>query len=295
MQNAIEVRNLSKKLHQFQLKDVSFTLPKGTIMGFVGENGAGKTTTIKCILNLLKKDYGEINIFEQHHVKKEKAIKEQIGVVFDEIHFPDMLSAKKINSIMKNVFSTWDESYYFNLLKKLKVSEDKSIKELSRGMKMKLSITIALAHHPKLLILDEPTSGLDPIVRDEILDLFLEYMQDETNCILFSSHITSDLEKIADYITLIHDGEILFSESKDILLYDYAIWRGTLDESKDLPEDAIIAVRENSFGFEILVNRHQVSTAFELIKPTIEEIMLFFVKGAPSNARFIDKRSSHTE
>ncbi|CAM5185446.1 ABC-2 type transport system ATP-binding protein OS=Ureibacillus acetophenoni OX=614649 GN=SAMN05877842_101531 PE=4 SV=1 [Ureibacillus acetophenoni] len=290
MTNAIEVINLRKFLQKFQLKDVSFTLPKGTIMGFVGENGAGKTTTIKCILDLLKIDAGKIRLFGKEMSEDDLAIKSEIGVVFDDLHFPETLTAKKISKFMNKVFSNWDESYYFHLLNKLKVQENKKLNELSRGMKMKLSIAIALAHHPKLLILDEPTSGLDPIVRDEILDLFLEFMQNEEHSILFSSHITSDLEKIADYITFIHEGKILFSESKDTLLYEYAIWRGTKDELKDLPPESILAMRENSFGLEVLVKRNEVSTAFELAQPTIEEIMLIYVKGVHGSASFVDER-----
>ena len=223
MTYAIEVSNLRKKVKQFQLNDVSFSLPTGTIMGFVGENGAGKTTTIKCILNLLKKDAGTIKLFGVNSTDDNLAIKEQIGVVLDDIHFPESLTPQQINKFLQKTYINWNPPYYFELLKQLKVPINKPIKEFSRGMKMKLSITIALAHHPNLLILDEPTSGLDPIVRDEILDLFLEFMQDENHSILFSSHITSDLEKIADYITFIHEGEILFSENKDDLLYELGI------------------------------------------------------------------------
>jgi len=293
MTNAIEVQKLRKTLHKFQLKDVSFTLPTGTIMGFVGENGAGKTTTIKCILDLMKKDNGKIKLLGKEMNEDEMGIKSEIGVVFDDLHFPQNLTAKKISKFMNKVFSNWDDSYYFDLLNKLKVQEDKKLNELSRGMKMKLSIAIALAHHPKLLILDEPTSGLDPIVRDEILDIFLEFMQDEEHSILFSSHITSDLEKIADYITFIHDGKILFCESKDTLLYDYAIWRGSVEESKDLPPESMLSVREHSFGFEILLKRSEVSSAFSLEQPTIEEIMLIYVKGVHDVARFVNERLSN--
>lgn len=290
MTNAIEVQNLRKYLHRFQLQDVSFTLPKGTIMGFVGENGAGKTTTIKCILDLLKKDGGKIKLFGKEMHEDELAIKSEIGVVFDDLNFPESLTATKISKFMKKVYSTWDDSYYFELLNKLKVHENKKLNELSRGMKMKLSIAIALAHHPKLLILDEPTSGLDPIVRDEILDLFLDFMQDDEHSILFSSHITSDLEKIADYITFIHEGKILFSESKDTLLYDYAIWRGTKEDFEDLPSESILAIREQSYGLEVLLLRNEVSTAFELSQPTIEEIMLIYVRGVKADESFVNER-----
>lgn len=249
-------------------------------MGFVGENGAGKTTTIKCLLNLLQKDRGEVKLLGLDYVEHDTAIKEQIGVVFDDLYVPETLNATQINHILEKIFANWDEAYYVELLKRFKIPIKKPIKQLSRGMRMKLSIAMALAHHPKLLILDEPTSGLDPIVRDEILDLFMEFMQDEDNSILFSTHITSDLEKIADYITFIHEGEIVFSKNKDELLYDYGIWKGTVEQSKELPEHAKVRMRKNAFGIEILVNRKEVNNAFHLDKPSIEDIMLFFVKGA---------------
>ncbi|EON73352.1 ABC transporter ATP-binding protein [Lysinibacillus sphaericus] len=278
--NAIEIHDLHKSFVGFSLKDVSFSVPQGTVMGFVGENGAGKSTTIKCMLNLLKKEYGEILLFGKDAVEHEIAIKNDIGVVFDDLHVPETLNATQLDKFMKRVFKTWDSPYYYERLTQFKVPERKRIKELSRGMRMKLSIALALSHHPKLLILDEPTSGLDPIIREEILDLFLDFMQDETHSILFSSHITSDLEKIADYITCIHNGEILFSESKDVMLYEYGIFKGNNEEVSELPEHAVIGKRNGAFGVEVLVRKNEVSTAFSLEKPTIEEIMLFYVKGS---------------
>lgn len=283
--NAIEIQHLSKSFPNFELKDVSFSLPSGMIMGFIGENGAGKTTTIKCLLNILKKDSGEIRIFGLDGVEEDQKIKQDIGVVFDDLLFPEVFTAKHIHQVMKKMYMNWDKDLYFALLKKLNVPTTKVIKEFSRGMKMKLSIIIALSHHPKLLILDEPTSGLDPIVRDEILDLFLEFMQDDEHSILFSSHITSDLEKIADYITFVHDGRIVFSENKDTLLYDYGIWKGTKEAALELPEDGIVRVMDHPFGVQMLVKRDLVSPSFELEKPTIEEIMLFYVKGEKVNDR----------
>ncbi|MEO4053471.1 ABC transporter ATP-binding protein [Solibacillus sp. CAU 1738] len=277
--NAIEIIQLTKRFDTFALKDVSFTLEQGTVMGFVGENGAGKSTTIKCILNLLKKDAGNIFIFGKNHRKDETAWKEEIGVVFDDIYFPTMMTAKQIDRFLAKVYKNWDTTYFFHLLERFKVPDNKKIEKLSRGMKMKLSIAAALAHHPKLLILDEPTSGLDPIVRDEILDLFLDFMQQDDHSILFSSHITSDLEKIADTITFIHEGQILFSDNKDTLLFDYGIWQGTEVEALELPEQAIVARRPHAFGLEVLVKRADVNIAFELNKPSIEDLMLFFVKG----------------
>ena len=277
--NAIEIHDLHKSFVGFSLKDVSFSVPQGTVMGFVGENGAGKSTTIKCILNLLKKEYGEILLFGKDAVEHEIAIKNDIGVVFDDLHVPETLNATQLDKFMKKVFISWDSHYYFERLAQFKVPVQKRVKELSRGMRMKLSIALALSHHPKLLILDEPTSGLDPIIRDEILDLFLAFMQDERHSILFSSHITSDLEKIADYITCIHNGEILFSKSKDVMLYEYGIFKGSKEEVSEMPEHAIIGKRYGIFGVEALVRRNDVNEVFPLEKPTIEEIMLFYVKG----------------
>ncbi|TQR38249.1 ABC transporter ATP-binding protein [Lysinibacillus sphaericus] len=278
--NAIEVYDLQKSFEGFSLNDVSFSVPQGTVMGFVGENGAGKSTTIKCILNLLKKEHGEILLFGKDVVEHELSIKNDIGVVFDDLHVPETLNATQLDKFMKKVFKTWDSGYYFERLAQFKIPVRKKVKELSRGMRMKLSIALAMSHHPKLLILDEPTSGLDPIIRDEILDLFLTFMQDETHSILFSSHITSDLEKIADYITFIHNGEILFSESKDVLVYEYGIFKGNNEEVSVIPEHAIIRKRNGTFGTEALVLKNEVNEVFSLEKPSIEDIMLFYVKGS---------------
>ncbi|MFJ3387308.1 MULTISPECIES: ABC transporter ATP-binding protein [unclassified Lysinibacillus] len=278
--NAIEVYDLQKSFEGFSLNDVSFSVPQGTVMGFVGENGAGKSTTIKCILNLLKKEHGEILLFGKDVVEHELSIKNDIGVVFDDLHVPETLNATQLDKFMKKVFKTWDSGYYFERLAQFKIPVRKKVKELSRGMRMKLSIALAMSHHPKLLILDEPTSGLDPIIRDEILDLFLTFMQDETHSILFSSHITSDLEKIADYITFIHNGEILFSESKDVLVYEYGIFKGNNEEVSVIPEHAIIRKRNGTFGTEALVLKNEVNEVFCLEKPSIEDIMLFYVKGS---------------
>lgn len=227
--NAIEVNHMYKKIGNFQLRDLSFNVEQGTVMGLIGQNGAGKTTTIKCILNSLKITTENISIFGKNYAEHELEIKENIRVVFDELHVPDSLTAIDLDKFYGNVYNQWDHSYFFNLLEQLDVSKYTKLKDLSRGMKMKLSLALALSHHPKLVILDEPTSGLDPIVRDGVLDILLEYMEDESHSILFSSHITSDLEKIADTITFIHKGEIVFSENKDVLLYEYGLWRGAME------------------------------------------------------------------
>ena len=218
MENILEIKDLSKKYDGFELKNINIKLPKGTIMGFIGENGAGKTTTIKLILNIIKKNEGEIKIFGLDNIKEEKRIKEDIGVVLDDSFLSEYLNPLDINKIMKNIYKNWDEELYFKYINEFKLPKDKISKEYSTGMKMKLKIAVALSHHPKLLILDEPTSGLDPIARNEILDIFQDFIQDEEHGIFVSSHITSDLEHIADYVTFINEGEIVFTKTRDELL-----------------------------------------------------------------------------
>ncbi len=283
MINAIEVRALSKRFEGFQLQNVNFNLPKGSIMGVIGENGAGKTTTIKLMLNQLKADSGTVSILGYDHIKDEKALKEEIGVVFDESYFHDNIKPKHISNIMNKVYRNWDESAFEKYLTQFGLPKNKIIKEFSRGMKMKLTLATALSHHPKLLILDEATSGLDPVVRNEILDIFLDYIQDEEHSILFSSHITSDLEKIADYITFIHHGKILFSESKDVILGDYGLLLCGASEFASVDKGDIIGHRESRFGHEVLIrNKEQMKKKYKGLKIdsiNIEDIMLFYVKG----------------
>ena len=280
---AIEVRKLSKRFDSFHLKNVDLSLPKGSIMGFIGENGAGKTTTIKLMLNQLKADSGAVRILGLDHIKDEKRLKNDIGAVFDESYFHENIKPKHISSIMKRIYTQWDEALFLDYLGRFKLPIDKNTKDFSRGMKMKLSIATALSHHPKLLILDEATSGLDPVVRNEILDIFLEFIQDEEHSILFSSHITSDLEKVADYITFLHEGEIIFSESKDDLLYDFGLLLCGANDFKTVDKGDIIGHRESRFGHEVLIrNREQMKKkykGFTIDSVTIEDIMLFYVKG----------------
>lgn len=211
-QNSITVKNVTKKFNDFMLDHISFQVPTGCIVGFIGENGAGKSTTINLILDQLQLDEGEIRILgEQNHSYLRK---ENIGVVFDECKFHSVLNAKDIAKILAGSYKTWDMNLFKEYMKRFDIPLDKSIEQFSKGMKMKLSIICALSHRPKILILDEATTGLDPVVRDEILDLFLEFMQDEKNSILFSTHIISDIQKIADYVILIHNGKILFEENE---------------------------------------------------------------------------------
>lgn len=283
MENAIVVKNLRKNYKDFQLKDISFSVPKGCIMGFVGENGAGKTTTLKGILNLINRDGGSVEIFGMDNIKDEKKIKEDIGVVFDECCFYDSLNPKESSKIMKRIYKNWDEKIFNDYLKKFQIPDKKIIKEFSKGMKMKLSIAIALSHKPKLLIMDEATSGLDPIVREEILDIFLDFIQDEEHSILMSTHITGDLDKIADYITFINNGEIIFSKSKDELSYNMGIVKCEKKEFENIDKDFIVSYRKNNFGYEILTNKKEmfIDKYQDIVvdKASIEDIMLFYIRG----------------
>lgn len=283
MQYCLEVNNLSKQYSSFALKNISFSLPSGCIMGLIGENGAGKTTTLKAILNLIHTDSGQIRIFGADSIKDEKKIKEDIGIVLDECNFPDGLKAKDVSVMMKHIYQNWDTPLFYEYLKKFDLPDNKKIKEFSRGMKMKLSICAALSHHPKLLILDEATSGLDPIVRNEILDVFLEFIQQEDHSILVSSHITSDLEKIADYITFLHNGEIAFSTSTNSLLYDYAILKCKHSDLSAVEPSDILAYHKGELSCDILIKDRQAAVKkypdFVIDNTTLEEIMLLLVKG----------------
>ncbi|NLN15584.1 MAG: ABC transporter ATP-binding protein [Tissierellia bacterium] len=283
MENILTIENLTKDYGEFILKEVSFQLPKGCIMGLVGENGAGKTTIIKLILNLIKKDGGSIQIFGLDNIENDPALKEGIGVVLGESNFHDNLKSTEVSKIMKNIYNKWDEALYFKYLNRFKLPADKKIKEFSKGMKIKLSIAAALSHKPQLLILDEPTSGLDPIVRNEILDIFLEFIQDEERAILFSSHITSDLDKIADYITFIHNGGLIFSQSKEEMLDYYGIIKCGTDQFQLIDKEDIVGYRRNSFGCEVLIrNKRENRLKYRdwvMDDANLEDIMLFHIRG----------------
>lgn len=283
MENILEIKELSKKYDDFALKNIHIELPKGMIMGLIGENGAGKTTTIKAILNLIHRDSGEIKVFGLDNQEKEKKIKEEIGVVLDDSFLSEYLNATDMNKIMKNIYSNWDEKLYFKYITEFKLPENKRIKEYSSGMKMKLKIAVALSHHPKLLILDEPTSGLDPVARSEILDIFQDFIQDEEHGIFVSSHITSDLEHIADYITFIHNGEVVFTKTRDELLENYGIVKCTKEEFEKINKDDFVKCKKNRYECDVLVeDKKEFERKYELKvidKPTIEDIMLIYSKG----------------
>lgn len=256
MKNAIEVKGLTKSYEGFSLDHVSFQIPYGSVVGFVGENGAGKSTTIKSILGVTPIEEGEIKLLE-HIVTEgaeEESFKEQVGVVFDECNFPLELKIKHIGKMLQNIYRTWDDKKFEEYLTRFALPREKKIKELSKGMKMKLSIAAALSHDSRVLILDEATSGLDPVIRNEILDIFREFIEDETHAVFLSSHITSDIEKIADYIILIHKGRILFMENKDELIYRYGIVRCKHGQEARIPEDIIVGKEKNEFAVNVLIN-----------------------------------------
>lgn len=281
MENILEIKNLRKNFKDFSLKDISFSLPKGFIMGFIGPNGAGKSTTIKLIMNLLKKDSGEIKVFGLDNVKNEIEIKDRVGFVFDENFFYEELTPLEIKKIIKPLYKRWDEDSFIKYIKDFNLPLNKKIKDFSKGMKMKFSLSVALSHNAEFLIMDEPTSGLDPVVRRELLDILSYIMQDENKGVLFSTHITSDLEKIADYITFINNGEILFSLEKDIIMDNYGMVKGDKKFLNDNIKKEFIGIKCNSFGFEGLVkDKKVIKNALKeniiIEKPSLDDIMLYY-------------------
>lgn len=280
MDYALELNNVTKIYEDFKLDNIAIKLPKGCIMGFVGENGAGKSTTIKLILDLIKRDTGSIKVLGKENKSDSKDFREKIGVVMDECCFPENLNINGIHLVFKSIYKTWNQKKFYELVKRFELPDKKEIKDFSKGMKMKLSIAGALSHDSEILILDEATSGLDPIIRDEILDVFLEFIQDEKKSIFMSSHIISDLEKACDYICFIHKGKILFTESKDDLLDRYGVLKCTLEDFKNLDKKSVVGYRKNSFGVEGLVFKQNIKDRRYIIDSVkIEDIMLFYIKG----------------
>lgn len=279
----LQVDNLTKQYSDFKLDNVSFSIPKGTIMGLIGENGAGKSTTINAILDLIKKDGGTVTFWGEELTENTKQLKEDIGVVFDGINFYETLTPAKIGKISQAAYSQWDVSLYQGYLKRFALPDDKEVKTFSKGMKMKLCIAVALSHHPKLLILDEATSGLDPVMRDDILDVFLDFVQDENHSILMSSHITTDLEKVADYITFIHQGKVLFCKSKDELRYNYGIIRCGASLFDAIDKSEVLAYRKCDYQWDVLVaNKDSARRKYKnaiVDDASIDDILLLYVKG----------------
>lgn len=282
MDNILEVRNLTKQYADFTLDHVSFSIPKGTIMGLIGENGAGKSTTINAILDLIHKDDGTVTFWGQE-LSSAKQLKEDISVVFDGINFYETLTAAKVGKISQTAYKQWDDRLYREYLNRFQLPTDKEIKTFSKGMKMKLCIAVALSHRPKLLILDEATSGLDPVMRDDILDVFLEFVQDEEHSIMISSHITTDLEKVADTITFIHQGKVLFCKAKDELLYHYGIIRCGAAIFDEIDKSEILAYRKEDYQWNVLVaDKEKARRRYKnavVDDAAIDDILLLYVKG----------------
>ncbi len=282
MKNILEVKNLQKSYSDFVLGPISTHFPGGVIIGLIGENGAGKTTFIKSLLGIIQSE-GSIQIFGRDMNEEVREIKEDIGVVLDNSFFPEVMTANDIHKIMKNLYKNWDPGLFFSYLDKFSLPRNKAIKTLSKGMRKKLEIATSLAHHPKFLILDEPTSGLDPIVRKEVLDLFLDFIQDEEHTILLSTHITSDLEHIADYILFLDKGHIVLEETRDDIMDNYGILKCGIEEFSSIKKEDVIRFLKNKYGYEILVKNSQVLKKkypkMILDKITLEELMVLLVKG----------------
>ena len=256
-ENILEVKGLTKDYGDFVLDKLTFTVPKGVIMGLIGENGAGKSTTINCILNEISKTDGNIEIFGKDYLSEEIEIKDKIGVVFDENHFPDIFTPNEIGTYMSGIYSKWERNTYVNYLSKFELPADKRVKDFSKGMKVKLAFAVALSHKAELLILDEATSGLDPIIRDDILDILIDFVQDENHSVLVSSHIISDLEKVADYITFIHKGKLVFTHSKDELVDNYGVMSCGAMVFDNLDKSEIIAYRKED-AVSLPVSKKQI-------------------------------------
>ena len=287
--NAIEISGLTKHYDGFTLDKLSFNVAKGGIMGFIGQNGAGKTTTIKAVLNIIKADEGSIKIFGMDNVKDELAIKERIAVVFDELPFHDELTAKDMKVIFSDIYKNWNTQTFEQYLDRFALPEKKKIGKFSKGMKMKLQIACALSHGAELLIMDEATTGLDPVVRNEILDIFLEYIQDENHSILMSSHITSDLEKIADSVTFIDKGRLLLTGYKDDILENHGVIKCGISDYKEITPDDIVSTRITDFGAEVMVEDKTACkrkySGLVMDNTTLEEIMLFYVNSTKKEWR----------
>lgn len=276
--NALELRGVCKRYPGFALEDLNLTLPQGCIMGLVGENGAGKSTTIRLILDLIRRDDGSITLLGQDNREAGPLAREDVGVVLDEVGLSECLTPRQVGKVMALTFRNWDDERYTNLLKRLSLPEKKKFKDLSRGMKMKLGIAVALSHHPKLLILDEATSGLDPVVREEVLELFLDFTRDETHSVLISSHIVSDLDKICDYMAFLHQGKLLVCEEKDALKERYGLLQCDRALLSELDPSAILGSRTSPYGVEAIIRRDAVPAGFTLGAVDLEQLFIFMAK-----------------
>ena len=278
--NALELWHVSRRLGDFELRDVNLTLPKGCILGLVGENGAGKSTTIRLLTGELWPDSGTVSVLDAEPGSPDfRSVKERLGVVLDDAWFPEILNARQVGTMMAMTYESWDAELYESYLARFVLPREKNFKDYSRGMRMKLAIAVALAHRPEVLLLDEATAGLDPIVRDEVLEIFREFSEAEDHAILISSHILSDLEKLCDYIAFLHQGKLLFCQEKDRLLETYGLFVGTRQQAEELAEDAVLAREDSGFGgVRAIVRRDAVPACLPLEKPTVEDIILAMVR-----------------
>ena len=278
-ENALELQGLCRSLGDFTLGPLDLVLPRGCVMGLVGENGAGKSTTMKLILGMLRPDAGRISILGREDAGQLRELKEELGVVLDEVGLPECLTTGAVGKVMAGTFRRWDECAYQGYLRRFALPGNKPFREFSRGMKMKLGIAVALSHHPKLLLLDEATSGLDPVVRDEVVDLLGEFTRDEDHAVLLSSHIVSDLEKLCDYIAFLHRGQLLLCEEKDRLKERYGVLRCTRETLTALNPAAVLGKRESPYGVEAIVERNRVPAGLELGPVDLEDLFIVMAKG----------------
>ncbi len=297
MDKVLELKNVTKDYGDFKLDNVSFSVTQGAICGFIGQNGAGKTTTISLILDIIKRDAGDIQVFGEDILANPTAIKERIGVVFDEMGFHDFMTATQISKMMANIYKNWDEAVFFDYLEKFALPRKKRCGAFSRGMRMKLQIAVAMSHGAELLIMDEPTSGLDPIVRNEILQIFQEFVMEENHTILLSSHITTDLERIADEVVFINKGKIVLAGNKDEILETHGLMKCKKNDMAGIDESDIISTRPSAFCTEVLVaNRRGCAKKYPKVtmeQTTLEDIMIFYVnRGSQVNANIesLDKK-----
>ena len=276
--NALELKNVSKSYPGFRLDDLTLTLPEGCILGLIGENGAGKSTTIRLILNMIRKDGGDISVLGKEIVKDTDLPKEDIGVVLDAVGIPECLTISQIENVMKNVFRNWDSREFHRITAKFSLPDGKPFKDFSRGMKMKAGIAVALSHHAKLLILDEATGGLDPVARDEVVEMLNDFTRDETHSILISSHIVSDLEKLCDYVAFLHKGKLMLCEEKDVLKDRYGSVRMTVEDADRLDRSAVLFRKDTPYGTELIVRRDLVPADAEITPVGIEELFVVMAK-----------------
>ncbi len=277
--NAIELNQAQKRYSDFVLGPLTLSLPSGCILGLVGENGAGKTTTIKLLLNLIRRDGGRVSVLGKDPASCGPGIKEDLGVVLDEVGFPDCLTPAQLDKVFRHTYSRWDSQEYHALLRRFQLPQAKPFSDFSKGMKMKLGLAVALSHHPKLLILDECTAGLDPVVRDEVVEMIYDFTRQEDHSVLFSSHIVGDLEKLCDYVAFLHQGKLLLLEEKDRLLEDYRRISLPLSQLEALPGSAVLSRRQTPYGAEVLVKKENLPAGFAASPVSLEELFVLLIKG----------------